>query len=80
MREGMCKHFKGTEIPCGKNHIPFSKAGGIIAGRALRIPCINKPLTPLTPSQSFYWNARESCSDYEEPTAEDITEHNELIA
>lgn len=66
-RQGTCTHFKGYETLCGKGFDVLEKAGGEAEGRAMRIPCVKLPPDRLTPSQSAHWNARSSCSEYEEP-------------
>lgn len=68
MRKGCCKHYQGTiDILCGKGVNTRDLVGGPNFGWVTRLPCRIGNKTDVV------------CGKYEEPTAEEVAEHEKAI-
>lgn len=69
MRPDVCKHFIGGLTPkCGAGHTIRSLVGGPEYGWMARMPCTRQQKTSLPKDPG------PDCSDYAEPTAEEVAE------
>jgi hypothetical protein len=83
MEVGTCKYFNGSwHNECclaGVNYDSVTTEPDNKNGRALRLPCHNRPFPNSTPLQFEHFNRRGKCDKYEDPSPEDITKHKQEI-
>lgn len=72
MKEGNCKHYRGTQEPCGAGVNLREHVGGPDFGWASRLPC-NASLREGSKGETV------PCGLYEEPTPEEIAQDERLM-
>jgi hypothetical protein len=80
MRPGCCKHFNGIMNKCCRAGVSYRDVTPEpdAPGYALRKPCWTKPFGS-TPIQLAEFAKRGTCEKYEEPTADDLREHDRVV-